>query len=230
MKLGKHRISKLSILRILIFLLSYCAYNYTFFRIDEYSMIPTLKSGDMIFVRKNVKIKDRSYRGRIVIFKFPFSNYADTISDLLDKSELYIKRCIGAPGDSIYIKNGLIYNSFFGKVWGKDLSDSSICLMAHDYDVITNYNQNRLDNILNISPIYVPKSGDTIQINKQTIQLYKKIIRYESGCNPTLGMSYVFKENYCFMCGDNILHSIDSRHWGFVPEKFIVAMYITKLI
>lgn len=29
---------------------------------------------------------------------------------------------------------------------------------------------------------------------------------------------------YYFMLGDNIHHSLDSRHWGLVPDDFIVGV------
>ena len=35
--------------------------------------------------------------------------------------------------------------------------------------------------------------------------------------------SYVIKQNYYFMMGDNRHNSQDSRHWGFVPEDHIIG-------
>lgn len=36
--------------------------------------------------------------------------------------------------------------------------------------------------------------------------------------------NYQFKHDYYFMLGDNIHHSLDSRHWGLVPDDFIVGV------
>lgn len=33
----------------------------------------------------------------------------------------------------------------------------------------------------------------------------------------------MFKKNYYFMLGDNWMNSNDSRHWGLLPEDFIVG-------
>ena len=35
--------------------------------------------------------------------------------------------------------------------------------------------------------------------------------------------TYVVKQNYYFMMGDNRHNSQDSRHWGFVPEDHIIG-------
>ena len=35
---------------------------------------------------------------------------------------------------------------------------------------------------------------------------------------------YSFLENYYFMSGDNLEISNDSRHWGLVPEPYIVGV------
>ena len=83
-------------------------------------------------------------------------------------------------------------------------------------------------------PIYIPEAGTTVAIDKNTIPLYKKIIRdYEHNdvkvtadkvlINGEEADSYTFKQNYYWMMGDNRDHSEDSRSWGYVAEDHIVG-------
>jgi len=89
-------------------------------------------------------------------------------------------------------------------------------------------------NVDNFGPIYIPEAGSTVSITKETIPLYKKIIRdYErnevkvSGdkvfINGKEASSYTFKQDYYWMMGDNRDHSEDSRSWGYVAEDHIVG-------
>ncbi len=89
-------------------------------------------------------------------------------------------------------------------------------------------------NVDNFGPIYIPEKGATVEINKKTIPLYKKIIRdYEHNkvkveadrvlINGKEANSYTFKQGYYWMMGDNRDHSEDSRAWGYVAEDHIVG-------
>jgi signal peptidase I len=71
-----------------------------------------------------------------------------------------------------------------------------------------------------------------VKLDSTTISLYKKIISlYENNklivkgnsiyINGILSNSYIIKQDYYFVLGDNRDNAIDSRHWGFLPEKNI---------
>jgi signal peptidase I len=62
------------------------------------SMVPTLKVGDRLFVNRVVYYYSTPQRGDIIVFPSPEDDGKD-----------YVKRCIGIPGDTIEIKNGMVF-------------------------------------------------------------------------------------------------------------------------
>ena len=87
----------------------------------------------------------------------------------------------------------------------------------------------------NFGPLAVPKKGQIVPINPQTIAVYGTLINRHEGhekveitansltINGRPITSYTFKQDYYFMMGDNRHNSDDSRYWGFVPENHIVG-------
>lgn len=88
-------------------------------------------------------------------------------------------------------------------------------------------------------PLYIPKKGDTLKLDSSSIKIYKRIITdFENNTvevkkdkifvNDAETTFYVTKKNYYFVTGDNFDNSIDSRNWGFIPEKKIRSKILFK--
>ena len=86
----------------------------------------------------------------------------------------------------------------------------------------------------NYGPIWIPKKGETIELTKENLALYSRVIDvYEQNdfsrkggdviINGETVSQYTFKQNYYWAMGDNRKNSEDSRAWGFVPEDHIVG-------
>lgn len=83
-------------------------------------------------------------------------------------------------------------------------------------------------------PVRIPKKGDVVAINKETLPMYQWIIsEYEHNSlenkngrifiNGKEANQYTIQQDYYMMVGDNRDASLDARFFGFVPEENIVG-------
>lgn len=109
----------------------------------------------------------------------------------------------------------------------------------HDQQIFPN-DSNYKWNKHNYGKLYIPKKDDVIKLDTLNICLYEKIITdFENNkleikngsifINGDLSSSYTIKENYYFVLGDNRDNAVDSRYWGFLPEKYILGKVICKI-
>lgn len=217
MRSGKYRTALFLIMVLLM--AGVCLYAVCMLRIyivSEESMSPTLAPGDKILSVRINTVTRRSLAGKPVIFYFPYGTFQENIECNTDIK--LIKRCVGEPGDTVLIR------------YDRDFMDTSGWPLTAG-DVITNVGGHRCDDIFHMSPVYVPASGDTLRYSESNSGIYRRIIDYEQNSgnvstDPTL---HVFDRNYYFVVGDNHLASYDSRHWGFVPEEFIISYMLIRL-
>jgi signal peptidase I len=187
------------------------SFLYEPFKIPSSSMVPTLVIGDLILVNKftygirlpiiNKKIVDINdpQRGDVMVFKYP-----------KDMSLDYIKRVIGIPGDKIVYKNKKL------TINGKEIS----------YQKLPDYlNRERLtySNQFKENLAGVPHKILNDERAPAYVQNPEPFPQHELCSYNVEGFSCTVPSGHYFMMGDNRDNSLDSRYWGFVPDKNIVG-------
>ena len=181
------------------------------FKIPSGSMIPTLMVGDLILVNKfhyglrlpvlNTKLTTGTppQRGDVMVFRYPPKPSLD-----------YIKRVVGVPGDEVaYLNKRLSIN-------GKALptaalpeffeEDSLRYFKQFEEDMGTVKHRSLNDDS---RPAFVPGADE---------------FEFKNNCRYSVeGVVCKVPEGHYFMMGDNRDNSLDSRYWGFVPDKNIVG-------
>ena len=181
------------------------------FKIPSGSMIPTLLVGDLILVNKytyglrlpvlNTKLTAGTppQRGDVMVFRYPPKPTLD-----------YIKRVVGVPGDEVaYLNKKLTVNG--QPVPTTALPDyfepDAMRYFKHFQETVGD----RKYRILNDEerPAFVAGAED---------------FAFRQNCRYSVeGVVCKVPEGHYFMMGDNRDNSLDSRYWGFVPDRNIVG-------
>jgi signal peptidase I len=172
------------------------------YRIPSGSMIPSLLVGDWLFVNKLVygpHVPFTSYnfpgyaepkRGDIVVFESP---YQPDLPENEDRTPTLVKRLIGMPGDTLYMREGLVYVNGLAQRQG-----------------YTSPEQEKGD----------PNLTDPLFDWQKRFGLAAS--RFGAApAQPTHDNwgPFVVPDGHFWMMGDNRYASKDSRYWGFVPRK-----------
>jgi signal peptidase I len=181
------------------------------FKIPSGSMIPTLMVGDLILVNKfdygirlpviNQKIlaNKEPARGDVVVFRYPPDPRID-----------YIKRVVGLPGDEVaYLNKVLTINGqrvettplpdYYDEDSRRYAQQSNEKLAGVEHRILTNLDR----------PAFVAGVQDFPN---------SSACRYSGE-----GVTCKVPAGHYFMMGDNRDNSVDSRYWGFVPDRNLVG-------
>jgi len=181
------------------------------FKIPSGSMIPTLQIGDLILVNKfhygirlpvaNTKVTAGNpvQRGDVMVFRYPPKPSVD-----------YIKRVVGVPGDEVaYLNKRLTVNgqAVTSEALPDYFDESTMRYFRHEREQLPGKTHQII--VDNERPAFIPGADE---------------FPMRENCRYSVeGVVCKVPEGHYFMMGDNRDNSLDSRYWGFVPDKNIVG-------
>ena len=176
------------------------------YRIPSGSMIPTLLIGDWLFVNKavygphipftNAHLPSFSEprRGEVIVFVSPYQ--ADEAARGDDPTPTLVKRMVGMPGDTLYMRAGLLHVNGVAQRQG--------------FGIVSKPSERGVQ----------PTSSDPLFDWQHKVEL--KQSRFGAPpAQPQLDNwgPLVVPTGHYFMMGDNRYESKDSRFWGVVPRE-----------
>jgi signal peptidase I len=168
-------------------------------------------------------------RGDVIVFEFP--GYREEVNP--PEFTFYLKRCLALPGDTLEIRNRVVYINGEPAPLPKNMKFNFT-------QKPPNYIEERIFppgapfNEDHYGPIIVPKKGMAMEITPANFHAWETFIRRDGHMPALLNNStvlidgipantYVVEKDYLFGMGDNRDNSLDSRFWGFIPRENIVG-------
>jgi signal peptidase I len=219
------------------------------FEVPTGSMENTVMTGDFLFVNKFIyggtsprtipftsirlpwfripAIRDVR-RGDVIVFEFP-GNREEVTPDFV----YYLKRCVAIAGDTLEVKNKVLYVNGQAQPLPKHLKFINPTSTPKDLKNDRIFPPNSPFNEDNYGPIRIPKKGDEINLSASNIIQWETFIKREGHRVDIVGETilidgkpvnkYTVEDDYYFGMGDNRDDSLDSRFWGFIPKTNIVG-------
>lgn len=199
--------------------------------VQSSSMQPTILPGNIIVTFKSRLLTTKiPSRNDIIVFKLPAQNAERTFGKAA-AGEITIKRIVALPGDTVIVSNGILkvngnmvnlLAQRAGLLVSGNSGIPSLSVFPND-TTITKWT------LTNFGPLVVPRKGYSFAFNSLTHLIYKDVVeteepgRFNSRDDSFTLSRYVVKEDYLFVCGDNVSYSLDSRYWGFLPSKAVTS-------
>jgi len=199
--------------------------------VGDYLLVDRLSYGlrvpqPMKFLRSIAPFGHDVRRGDVIVFRYPGGRDEAAPAE----EEVYVKRCAAVPGDSLLIRGGSLYiNGSLVPLPQHALPSDPV--PASEADAVFPARSGFTD--IDYGPLYIPKKGDRIRLNRLTIPLWKILIEREGHTvalrdsavfvDGTPAEEYAVGQNYYFVLGDNRGDSYDSRYWGFLPEHCLIG-------
>jgi signal peptidase I len=193
-----------SIIGALVIFLILRAFLVEAYRIPSGSMIPTLLVGDWLFVNKaiygaHIPFSNASLpayrdprRGDVVVFVSPFQADEEVLGH--DPTPTLVKRLVGTPRDTLYMRNAVLYVNGIAQRQGFGTDASVNPEMANAVDSLFDWQKKVGLRASRFGPAPAQPTHDN--------------------WGP-----FVVPPAKLFMMGDSRYNSKDSRYWGFVPRE-----------
>ena len=174
------------------------------YRIPSGSMVPTLLVGDWLFVNKaiygaHIPLSNASLpayrdprRGDVVVFVSPYQ--ADEAERGNDPTPTLVKRLVGTAGDTLYMRNGLLYVNGIAQRQGFGVTATVVPEVANAPD-----------------PLFAWQKKAGLKASRFGAAPAEP--------NHDNWGPLVVPPRKLFMMGDSRYNSKDSRYWGFVPRE-----------
>ncbi len=221
------------------------------FEVPTGSMENEIMTGDFLFVNKfvyggssprnipftNVRLPyftvpgfGEVEHGDIIVFVFPGQREEVKPKEF----SYYLKRCIAKGGDTVQVINRVVHVNGSPIPFPRNVKFNSSHIKPAGEPDSRIFPPGAQFNEDNYGPIVVPEKGDTLRITPENFDVWKVFVERE-GHNVAMSEggkliidgteteTYVVVRDYVFGMGDNRGNSLDSRFWGFIPERDIVG-------
>jgi len=168
-------------------------------------------------------------RGDVIVFVFP--GMRDEVET--EEFTFYLKRCVGLPGDTILVKNRILYVNGQMMPFPRNTKFDYPLPLPPDQTEPGIFPRGAAWNQDNYGPLVIPKKGMVIALNADNFAAWEVFIRRE-GHSAQLqngvvlidgkeATQYTVQRDYLFGMGDHRDNSLDSRYWGFIPKENLVG-------